>query len=150
MKDSSLRLSRLIHLEVMSVLASPKTAEESDEDLLAAIDLLREDQTTEGQREFEAAWVTLMSRHEKYLFGVLVRVIGEDSPVSREDVYRLTCARIIEKSGGFSSTAEGGDSKRKQFRGWIGKLAIRVFQDCLLYTSPSPRDQRGSRMPSSA
>ena len=24
------------------------------------------------------------------------------------------------------------------------------FQSCLLYTSPSPRDQRGSRMPSSA
>ena len=25
-----------------------------------------------------------------------------------------------------------------------------LFRDCLLYTSPSPRDQRGSRMPSSA
>ena len=25
-----------------------------------------------------------------------------------------------------------------------------VMMDCLLYTSPSPRDQRGSRMPSSA
>ena len=25
-----------------------------------------------------------------------------------------------------------------------------LFVDCLLYTSPSPRDQRGSRMPSSA
>ena len=25
-----------------------------------------------------------------------------------------------------------------------------VFKTCLLYTSPSPRDQRGSRMPSSA
>ena len=25
-----------------------------------------------------------------------------------------------------------------------------VITDCLLYTSPSPRDQRGSRMPSSA
>ena len=24
------------------------------------------------------------------------------------------------------------------------------LEDCLLYTSPSPRDQRGSRMPSSA
>ena len=24
------------------------------------------------------------------------------------------------------------------------------YMDCLLYTSPSPRDQRGSRMPSSA
>ena len=27
---------------------------------------------------------------------------------------------------------------------------IRAFKGCLLYTSPSPRDQRGSRMPSSA
>ena len=25
-----------------------------------------------------------------------------------------------------------------------------LFEACLLYTSPSPRDQRGSRMPSSA
>ena len=25
-----------------------------------------------------------------------------------------------------------------------------MLKDCLLYTSPSPRDQRGSRMPSSA
>ena len=25
-----------------------------------------------------------------------------------------------------------------------------VYYSCLLYTSPSPRDQRGSRMPSSA
>ena len=28
--------------------------------------------------------------------------------------------------------------------------SIVEFVDCLLYTSPSPRDQRGSRMPSSA
>ena len=28
--------------------------------------------------------------------------------------------------------------------------ALQHFQSCLLYTSPSPRDQRGSRMPSSA
>ena len=30
---------------------------------------------------------------------------------------------------------------------WLGIMLIQV---CLLYTSPSPRDQRGSRMPSSA
>ena len=27
---------------------------------------------------------------------------------------------------------------------------VEEFYNCLLYTSPSPRDQRGSRMPSSA
>ena len=31
--------------------------------------------------------------------------------------------------------------------GWYG---LKLFDTCLLYTSPSPRDQRGSRMPSSA
>ena len=35
------------------------------------------------------------------------------------------------------------------YEGW-GKVNDKVFHSCLLYTSPSPRDQRGSRMPSSA
>ena len=30
------------------------------------------------------------------------------------------------------------------------KMAKKMYGICLLYTSPSPRDQRGSRMPSSA
>ena len=30
------------------------------------------------------------------------------------------------------------------------ETGIKLIYDCLLYTSPSPRDQRGSRMPSSA
>ena len=33
--------------------------------------------------------------------------------------------------------------------GGVGSVAV-LFKICLLYTSPSPRDQRGSRMPSSA
>ena len=32
---------------------------------------------------------------------------------------------------------------------WIDKRRVDL-RSCLLYTSPSPRDQRGSRMPSSA
>ena len=36
--------------------------------------------------------------------------------------------------------------KRQQFE----KFAYDILLPCLLYTSPSPRDQRGSRMPSSA
>ena len=33
---------------------------------------------------------------------------------------------------------------------WRALSSIEKKEDCLLYTSPSPRDQRGSRMPSSA
>ena len=33
---------------------------------------------------------------------------------------------------------------------WSGVIAVFVGASCLLYTSPSPRDKRQSRMPSSA
>ena len=38
----------------------------------------------------------------------------------------------------------------KGFREEIDRRFCRAVNICLLYTSPSPRDQRGSRMPSSA
>ena len=52
-----------------------------------------------------------------------------------------------------------GDALRMRFPGYgmfTGKVVgfegnkVDVHWNCLLYTSPSPRDQRGSRMPSSA
>ena len=42
-----------------------------------------------------------------------------------------------------STTAKNAKQRLKDFRAG-------VYMNCLLYTSPSPRDQRGSRMPSSA
>ena len=36
------------------------------------------------------------------------------------------------------------------FTGLTGSYWLGLLLACLLYTSPSPRDQRGSRMPSSA
>ena len=37
-----------------------------------------------------------------------------------------------------------------RFEGSVGYYCGGLNTGCLLYTSPSPRDQRGSRMPSSA
>ena len=33
---------------------------------------------------------------------------------------------------------------------FVGFFVLGLFSDCLLYTSPSPRDRQKSRMPSSA
>ena len=38
---------------------------------------------------------------------------------------------------------------RETYASYLG-MRVAIWQTCLLYTSPSPRDQRGSRMPSSA
>ena len=53
----------------------------------------------------------------------------------------------------------GNTTTRKRYRYYVSQRAIgqgyksskiKTVNACLLYTSPSPRDQRGSRMPSSA
>ena len=46
----------------------------------------------------------------------------------------------------FANPAEHSGGRRLALRKW----ELAPVKDCLLYTSPSPRDQRGSRMPSSA
>ena len=52
------------------------------------------------------------------------------------------------------ATREGPTVDVKLSDNWVvalvAPLAMADIKDCLLYTSPSPRDQRGSRMPSSA
>ena len=53
--------------------------------------------------------------------------------------------------GGTSENVEGPDFARHvvfEFPDFESAKAL--YYSCLLYTSPSPRDQRGSRMPSSA
>ena len=47
----------------------------------------------------------------------------------------------------FKEKAEYEDGRDTEL---TGEQAYAIYSDCLLYTSPSPRDKRQSRMPSSA
>ena len=52
-----------------------------------------------------------------------------------------------------SSDHHHADASVTEAMRWISAglvLIVGLWMTCLLYTSPSPRDQRGSRMPSSA
>ena len=51
----------------------------------------------------------------------------------------------------YEPTLYVNSTKQTPFKTINGKqVEPRRFDSCLLYTSPSPRDQRGARMPSSA
>ena len=79
-----------------------------------------------------------------------------------DDVKVLTSSQIAQICGTDSGTATkifevmAGSSKAAQRaaaridKTLLRRKAARRSRSCLLYTSPSPRDQRGSRMPSSA
>ena len=56
----------------------------------------------------------------------------------------------VLKKHGVHTWAELGSSNFAQLRGILDKENPKRYRICLLYTSPSPRDKRQSRMPSSA
>ena len=60
---------------------------------------------------------------------------------SFKDTLPKNVKKIINKKGHIYSETLGN---------WRYIVGDDLFKVCLLYTSPSPRDQRGSRMPSSA
>ena len=75
-------------------------------------------------------------------FGPDVTFLGVP-PCDLEDESTYAGADIVILGAPF----DGGTSHRPGTR--FGPMAIRTT-DCLLYTSPSPRDRTRSRMPSSA
>ena len=83
-------------------------------------------------------------RHEiegERLFRLVIAVIG------LAFLARLVSASLLGEDLGYDDLMPG------HFHGWgglLGLLLMTYLWVCLLYTSPSPRDQRGSRMPSSA
>ena len=58
--------------------------------------------------------------------------------------------RVINSQGKISIRSDGGADPRQRQALIREGIVFSLKGTCLLYTSPSPRDQRGSRMPSSA
>ena len=60
---------------------------------------------------------------------------------------------LLQGASGNAKILAGGTDLLVQLRAHMVEPDVIIdikHIDCLLYTSPSPRDQRGSRMPSSA
>ena len=118
----------------------------------------------------------LRSKLDPEVFGVLSAPPSTDPPSSLRDNLRQA-RRLLAQAGWtytdgalrnskgepfvFEMLDDGGAMSRVMaaYARNLEKLGIQVnqrmtdfalYQNCLLYTSPSPRDQRGSRMPSSA
>ena len=79
-----------------------------------------------------------------------------DYDPSRGDAVCIQCGTVLEENAivnevTFATDAGGGSSVVGQFVAASSGLGFgKESRDCLLYTSPSPRDMRRSRMPSSA
>ena len=91
----------------------------------------------------------------KGLAGQVLESFGVKLEAAREEVQNLlgktTGSKTdteAEPSGNIDLSEKGRGATGIQLS--LDKRLFMQFMVCLLYTSPSPRDQRGSRMPSSA
>ena len=66
------------------------------------------------------------------------------------DVYEVIVSEALLCEHGMDNTENGSSGTNAFSIADSSNPMKEAFQVCLLYTSPSPRDQRGSRMPSSA
>ena len=91
----------------------------------------------------------LIARHQQRIYSfIYFKVYDRDVA---EDVFQDTFIKVIK------TLKRGAYNEEGKFLPWVMRIAHNLVIDhfrrnnsCLLYTSPSPRDQRGSRMPSSA
>ena len=74
---------------------------------------------------------------------------GEPLCIDVAVIGSLKSGKVILSSSGVHGV-EGYPGSAIQLAIMDDLTKIEPFKNCLLYTSPSPRDQRGSRMPSSA
>ena len=89
----------------------------------------------------------IMQILERVRFGKTIQELHDDviEELGLPSLHNRTLKRDLEALQAAGFDVDQHDSPRGKI--WkLGPLA----KTCLLYTSPSPRDQRGSRMPSSA
>ena len=81
------------------------------------------------------------------LFGMVGFVVGDElqdsQPVEKPGNIELTTEHVVIFKDGYCLVVKDGMAKTDE-------NGFAHTYDCLLYTSPSPRDKRQSRMPSSA
>ena len=74
----------------------------------------------------------------------------DEGPIIEQDIVRITHAQSPEDYVSLGRDVESQVLARAIHAYVHGRVFMNENKTCLLYTSPSPRDQRGSRMPSSA
>ena len=107
----------------------------------------RQEQLSEKRREcqlFYGITDATLSKDLAWRFSILGRLIERADKTSRIlDVKYYLLLPSLDELGGVLDELQ-----------WIALLrsagAYQMFRNCLLYTSPSPRDRTRSRMPSSA
>ena len=102
-------------------------------------------------REFVKGSLNPLTKNENILINKMSKVIIKRSQIYRHDGGAINLNIKITISVFFCNISSISDDFPENIALFVSFIQIHVLNSfCLLYTSPSPRDKRQSRMPSSA
>ena len=95
--------------------------------------------------------ISLFIPQQEEVLGIVLRINGYIYflPINNEDSSDYESDGTIKKSTPFVLRMTSSDNKKSLGKCMLANM-FPVPYNCLLYTSPSPRDRQKSRMPSSA
>ena len=112
------------------------------------LDFLEDPKANIGHEKNKLRFNLMKEENEEYLNAANNNDLVEVADALGDMLYIL-CGTIIEH--GFQyKIDEIFDEIQNSNMSKLGRDGKPIYRDCLLYTSPSPRDKRQSRMPSSA
>lgn len=95
-----------------------------DEDLLEWMSF------TDMRDAAETAFAEFHARHVKYLYVVCRNAFGDDlDPATLEELVQDTFWKAYQKAGTFKRSSAEPQAARRRIRGWLAKIAERLFLD---------------------
>ena len=136
------------HMDVLEMDAASRTGVENMRELL---DGVRYAPSTARYKVYIIDEVHMLSPGA---FNALLKTL-EEPPDHAKFIFATTEIRkvpitVLSRCQRFDLRRVEAEALKTHLSNICAKEGAKVSDDCLLYTSPSPRDQRGSRMPSSA
>ena len=90
----------------------------------------------------------------RLFFGITPYRLQQDTSKLKEEIVNVEVWHYQQQKLYTQQELDEKDDNKKSYQAVYStetnQMQLLQNEDCLLYTSPSPRDQRGSRMPSSA
>lgn len=102
-----------------------------EDDLLATIDLYKDDHSASSKKALQEALSEILTRHQSYLYAVAKHVAQRFPLLDYEVIYSEFAIKLIELAGKFKYDKEAGRSLDKQYKYWAGAIISLITKQML-------------------
>lgn len=102
-----------------------------EDDLLATIDLYKDDHSSSSKKALQEAFSEILTRHERYLYSVARHVAQRFPLLDYEVIYSEFTIQLFKLAGRFKYDKGSGRPLDKQYKNWAGAIISTITKQML-------------------